>query len=282
MKMEYADCHLHSNPIKGMGAALIAKKFKESGGWFMALVMLPTWDYGELARNLEEYKRMLEVHVRECEKAREAGLKISCFAGLHPAEIEKLMNAGKKPLEVREYGFRIIDLLFRECGEGRIQGIGEIGRQHYKVKPEVLLITEDILEYILEKNRDYECPLQLHTENVPRFTAYNIAEVSKRVGSPIQKILLHHASPSVVADASKNGLWTTTPARLEPLRIVLQKVFEKILLETDFIDSPYSRAPGPWMIPVVLSKLLEEGVVDEDYLYRLNVSDVEKFFDVEY
>jgi TatD-related deoxyribonuclease len=104
MKIEYADCHLHSNPLKGMGAAGIAKKFKESGGWFMALIMLPTWDYGELARSLEEYKKTLEIHLRECEKAREKGLKISCFAGLHPSEIDKLINTARNRLKLESMG----------------------------------------------------------------------------------------------------------------------------------------------------------------------------------
>jgi len=42
----FADAHAHTNPLKGLGAKTVSERFRESGGWFIALVSLPPTSLG--------------------------------------------------------------------------------------------------------------------------------------------------------------------------------------------------------------------------------------------
>lgn len=55
-----ADGHTHSNPVKGLGMEKIAPKFREEGGWFVAIVGLSPWHYG-LEATFEGYEKRLRL-----------------------------------------------------------------------------------------------------------------------------------------------------------------------------------------------------------------------------
>ncbi len=282
-KIVVADAHLHSNPIRGLGARKIAEKFKENNGWFMALIMLPTWSYGRLARKIGEYKKALKMHLRECREARETGIRVACFAGLHPAEIDKLLAQGHNPYSAIEYGEQVIEHLYTLCDEMIIDGIGEIGRQHYKTRPESLLVAERILEYALHLNREHDCPLQLHTENLKGFTARNIREIVDEKGCNPGRVLLHHAGPGVVDEAVENRLWSTTPAYKENLKYILEKGFKaRYMVETDYTDSPEYRGTAPWELKELMEELVSAGIADEELVWRLNHENIIEYFGTSY
>lgn len=67
-EMKYADAHCHSNPIEGLGAREIAKRFKKHGGWFIALVSLPPYHYGYTEPSIESYRKMIELLLSEAKK----------------------------------------------------------------------------------------------------------------------------------------------------------------------------------------------------------------------
>ena len=277
--MKYSDAHLHSNPLKGIGAEAIAHRFKDANGWLIGLIMLPTWYYGGIASNIEEYKNKIRVHLKECEKARKTGIKIKCFAGLHPAEIDKVINMGKKISETRDYALKIINYLYKQCDEKIIDGIGEVGRQHYKVRPETLLMTEEVLEHILTMNKNHDCLLQLHLENVTGFTAKNIAQLIVKTGCKKENVLIHHANPKLAVEAVAEGLWATIPVRKEVLKSLFKnKINGNLLFETDYTDDPYSKATAPWDIPIILKELIDENVVDENVILKISVDNAEKYF----
>ncbi len=281
----FADAHLHSNPVKGIGARKIAENFKKNDGWFIALVMLPTWDYGEQATSLEDFDKAVKKHLKECREAEDKGLKVACFAGLHPAELDKLANKGMSAYEIKDYALNVIDYLFTLCKEQQIDGIGEIGRQHYKVRPDILVITQQLLEYVFKRQREYDCPIQLHLENIRGFTAKNISDMIDAYGSNRDRILIHHAKPGVLDEAIENKVWATTPGIYESLKVAFNRVSTiDFMIESDFIDDP--KRPGkvlyPWDIPVALKRLLAEGLIDNDVIERVNIDNITRFFKVDY
>ncbi len=282
--MMFADAHAHSNPVKGIGARAIAKKFKKAGGWFIALIMLPTWDYQIKLNSLDDYKKALEIHLRECASVSDEGLEVACFAGLHPAEIDHLITAGKNPKEVIELSKSIIEYLAKRFDEGLIDGVGEIGRPHYKTSPESILATQEVLEYTLHLSKDHGFPLQLHLENKRGFTAWNISSLVRKIGVPQDNVLVHHARPGVLEEVVETTLWATVPGIEKCLKRAFEKLdqeqFDHIMVESDFIDDP--RRPGvvayPWSLVEAERKMLKENVIDEEILKRVNVDNVKRFF----
>ena len=280
----FADAHGHTNPAVGMGAGRIAGKFAEAGGWFMALVALSPRHYGLKEHGLEGYRKVYDLHVSECRVARESGLQVSCLAGMHPADVDFLVNkAGMKPQEVLELGRKVVDLAADYCRKGLLDGIGEVGRQHYATKPSHLVVAQRIMEYALLKAEDVDCIVHLHLENDGAFTPSDIAELLDRLNVSKSRVLLHHARPGVLEHGVALGLPATTPG-LEPVLVAAFRRAEPLfMVESDHIDDP--GRPGtvvyPWEMAANQLRLLERGVVGEDTLYRVNVDNIVKYYGVE-
>ncbi|BES81350.1 TatD family hydrolase [Pyrodictium abyssi] len=284
MKLVFGDAHAHSSPL-GMGAAAVAKRFAEKGGWFMALVMLPPWHYGLDARpGFEMYMKAIDIHLRECRRAREAGLRVACLAGFHPAEVDKLISAGLSPEDVLSLGLRVVEYVGEMCRQGLLDGIGEVGRQHYKTMPERVAIASTIMTRALEYARDNDCIVHLHLENAGPATVDTTAKLVELVSVPKSRILFHHASARVASHAAASGYWATVAGKKELMRRVFEKIGVKhIMIESDYIDDPKRPCVSscPWEIIDRQVELMRSGVVDEETLYRINVDNIVEFYRVE-
>ncbi len=282
----FADAHCHANPIRGLGAKLVGEKFKKIGGWFVSLVMLPSWDYGEIAKNKDEYKKYVLRHIKECEDMRAVGLKVACFAGFHPAEIDKLINRGMRGIDVYSYATDVLSLLFKLCEEGKLQGVGELGRQHYKSSPESIVIAQRLLEYAVQLGKETGCPLQLHLENKRGFTAFDIKMILEKT-SVYKKdnVLIHHARPGLLEEVLNQNIWATTPGIKQSLEVVFKRIgYGMFMIESDFIDDP--NRPGtvvyPWDMVSFQKELLGKEIVDEKVLEKLNIDNIVKFFGIDF
>jgi len=275
---------MHANSVEGLGARRVIEKFREAGGWFAALVSLPPWHYGLMPRSIEEYKRAIEHHLRECRDARSVnGIRIACFAGFHPAEVDKLVSIGMKPEEALDLGLRVIELLVELCKKGVIDGIGEVGRQHYKTMPERVAIASTIMIRAFEASRDYGCPIHLHLENAGAATVNTVDYLVKLVGAEPSNILFHHASVRVAGLATSRGYAATVPGKKEQLRAALGNIGPVFIPESDYIDDPRRPCVSscPWEIVERQLELLKEGAVTEEQLMRINVDNVVRFYRVE-
>ncbi len=281
-----ADAHCHTNPVRGTGARVIAEKFKKSGGWFIAIVSLPPWSYGLGGSLLDDYKKVVEILLHECENAKEAGLEVSCIGGFHPAIIDRLADQGMELEKVRELGLKVIDYVATLCRQGVLDGIGEVGRQHYKTMPERVVLAEELLEYTLEVARDNNCIVHLHLENAGTYTVSSVSRTMRKIGlrNPT-RIIFHHVTTRMLAYIVDNNLSSTVPG-LEGvlLKIAEQKIEPRYMIESDYIDDP--KRPGvvtyPWNLSMVQKRLFEKGLFDEDYLFKINVDMIEKVYDKRY
>ncbi|MBE9390779.1 TatD family hydrolase [Fervidicoccus fontis] len=282
IKLTFSDAHSHCNPVRGMGAKRISEAFAREGGWFIAFIMLPSWDYGgEVLFDLEGYRKLVEIHSKDCREAKIPGLEVKCFAGFHPAEIDKLIESGKNPAEVLSYSLSIAEMLGKACSEGKIDGIGEVGRMHYKVQVHSALIAQRALEAFATVARDRDCPLQLHLEQIPGFTAESIEELIEKVGLKRDKVIIHHSTISVSKEARERGIWSTVLGKKELLSPLLEeRGLELLLLESDFIDDP--QRPGkviyPWEIGRSLSSMVEEGKLSSNEAEKIAIDNVKEFF----
>ncbi|MEM1619800.1 MAG: TatD family hydrolase [Fervidicoccaceae archaeon] len=279
----FADAHCHSNPASGLGAASIARKFKSVGGWFIALVSLPSWYYGlNSIEALRSYARVAETHLNECNRARESGVEVACFVGLHPAEIDRALESANSYGQVIELCENAVKLIFKLCERGVIDGVGEIGRQHYKARPENIIIAQKLLERALELARDSGCKVQLHLENIKGFTAQDLSGLISRLNVSMDLILVHHASPTLSLELSSRGIWSTVPATREAIARLAESGGALVMPESDFLDDP--RRPGavlePWAMAENFRSLREQSSITDEMLYKLNVDNIVRFFGV--
>ena len=275
-----ADAHTHTNPVKGLGMSKIAPKFKEAGGWFIALVGLSPWHYG-LEPTLEGYEKTLNLMIKEAEVAKEAGLKVKTLFGFHPADVDKLMGS-MEPEKVLEFGLKVLSIVEKYLKAGKIDGVGEVGRQHYKTTPVAVVIAQLIMDRALELSRDYDAVVHLHLEQGGRITALDVKRRIERVGAKVERVVVHHARGKSLAAAVEEGLVATVPGVRGSLERAIT-LEPKYMVESDHIDDP--KRPGvvvyPWDMAKNQLELLREGLVDEDYLWKINVDNVCKTFGVE-
>lgn len=279
----YADAHTHSNPIHGLGMNVIADKFRAKNGWFMAIVGLAPWSYG-LDPTVEGYLESFEIVLRECSIARQKGLKVACIVGMHPSDLDKLVyKYGIKLNEVLKLAYKVIDEVAKLCREGRIEGIGEVGRPHYRVDPVFVAASELVMVRAMEVAKDYGCILHLHLEQGNGVTVESIEKISRFIGISTDKIIFHHSRPGLLEYVVDKGYVATVPGVEAVLRTVFSRYKPVYLIESDHIDDP--RRPGvvvyPWQLVDNQLKLLKEDIVDEEYLYKVNVDNIVKIYGVE-
>jgi len=274
-----ADAHTHSNPVKGLGMSKIAPKFKEAGGWFLALVGLSPWHY-DLEPTLDGYEKTLKKTLEEARRARESGLKVKTLFGFHPADVDKLAGS-MEPEKVLEFGLKVLDIVEKYLKEGLLDGIGEVGRQHYKTNPVSVVISELIMNSAIERAKDYGAVVHLHLEQGGKVTAIDIKKRVESLSAPPHKVVVHHARGKSLAAAVEEGLVATVPGVKGSLERAIS-LPPNYMVESDHIDDP--KRPGvvvyPWEMAKNQLELLREGKVDEEYLWKLNVDNVVKVFGV--
>lgn len=278
----FADGHLHSNPIKGMGMNAIAKRLTEIGGWFVALVLLPPYHYG-FENTFEGYLKAVDVLRSECRASRELGLRAVCLAGVHPAAIEDEISMNTKAsVKVLEKAIKVIDYVAKLVREGVLDGFGEIGRPHYKASPEAFIVNNIITRYTLTLAKDLGAPTHLHLEQGGELTALDIENNIKSLGIDEYKVVMHHADVSTAKAAQARNLISTVPGKYPVLKEVFRLLKPYFMVESDYIDDP--KRPGvssyPWEIVENQKKLLNEGIVDEEYLCKLNIDMILKVYGV--
>ncbi|MEB3851312.1 MAG: TatD family hydrolase [Desulfurococcales archaeon] len=287
-RVPVGDGHGHSNPVRGLGAARIADRFRRSGGWFQALVALSPWHYAIDYRGFESYVETVELHIRECKAVEDAGLRVACLAGFHPADVDKLIDKYRlKPVEALELGLRVVDYVAGLCREGVLDGIGEVGRQHYKTAPERVLVSEIILERAMEYARDYGCLVHMHLENSGADTVlltHRRAEaLGVAPGRGRERLVFHHSKPVMVEKAHELGYPSTLPGIARLLEGVANRLRPVYMVESDYIDDP--ARPGavvyPWDMADTINRLVSKGVLDAEAAYKISVDNIVKTYGVE-
>lgn len=259
----------------------MGRRFREAGGWFIALVSLPPTQCG-LEGCLDGLLKSFEVHVRECLKARSEGVGVACLAGIHPAYVDELVRtAGVHRVdEVLTIVRRALESLRRLRSEGLIDGFGEFGRPHYKTLPESVVVNEVLLRDVLELCSDTDSVLHLHTEQGGSATVASVDAMVRSAGAFRCRVVFHHASLPVVRSAESLGYFSTVLGRKDLLLSVLELSASRVLVESDFIDDP--KRPGavmyPWDLAGEVGQVLAGEGKYEGVLRKYLISNVEELY----
>ncbi len=284
-KLMISDAHAHISNL-GIGPQVYARKFKECGGWFIALVSLPPYHYG-LSDSLNDFIKSLSIHTELCRVIASYGIKVSCLVGMHPAYIDRVVkNYQNKPEKIIKLINGGLNYILNLLKKGYIDGIGEVGRPHYRSIPESFSVNNYVLMNALRISKDYGAVLHLHLEDKGLLSVISINGLCSILGFKNKcKVVFHHASITTSTYARTYGFSSTIVGRYEVIKNLIERSGEvaNVMLESDYIDDP--RRPGvvmyPWQISYEVNKLLNTNPNYADVLSRLLVDNVVKVYGVE-
>ena len=139
----------------------------------------------------------------------------------------------------------------------------------------------------MEKAKDLDCPVVLHTETATPKVFKEIALMAKRVGLDLYKVVKHFSPPAIHLEEN-HGI---TPSVIS-MDLALREAFSKLrssnakngfMMETDYLDDPKRPGSvlGPRTVPRKTYSLYESGFIDEDMVYKVHKETPEKVYGIE-
>ncbi len=270
------DNHLH---LRRDGRFLDAiREFQQAGGTHFILCQYPMPSrviqdksykacYAETLAMAEEINRSL-------------GVVVFVVVGPYPVDILPLTEAfGRETaIALMKKG---MDEAAALCEEKQCVAIGEIGRPHFPVGPQVVIDSNDILQYGMGRARDAGVPVVLHTESTTPAQCHELALLGKHVGLPPERIVKHFAPPLVTMEENA-GLMPSVLASKKNIIEALAKG-DRFMMETDYIDDP--RRPGavlgPKTVPRLTRSLLDAGVMTMEQARRIHEENPKKTYGID-
>ncbi len=264
MAVPIHDNHFHCKPDgwKGLQAA---KEFQAAGGTSLAHVRLPSYP-GKVARFVET----CEAHVAFSEQIRSLGLTVWSAIGPYPLEPMRVAEAHGWEVAM-EYGRQCLDACRPFFENGQAHCLGEVGRAHFEVPPDVQAHNNELLQYAFTVAKECDVPIMLHTEHTTADTMAEFASMADKAGLRRDRVIKHYCGP-LVEEPEHHGLIPSIIAGRSNIRKALAKQHGgRFMLETDYIDEP--TRPNVVMpcdtVPKRVLGLMQNGELDEETAHRI-------------
>jgi len=260
------DNHLH---LRRDGRFLEAvKEFQVVGGTHFVLVQYPM---PNIVLKEKSYQSCYQETLKMAEEIR-TSLKIGVFVVVGPYPVDLLTlqeNLGRdSALSIMRKG---MEEAARLCKEHHCIAIGEIGRPHFPVDPQILKDSNDLLIYGMAQAKDADVPVVLHTESTSPTQCRELVEMGRKAGLPPDRIVKHFAPPLITPEEN-SGLMPSVLSTRRNITEALKKG-TRFLMETDYIDD-VSR-PGAVLatrsVPKLTKNLLQENLLSEKQAYTIHV-----------
>ncbi|MCI4330426.1 MAG: TatD family hydrolase [Thermoplasmata archaeon] len=230
------DHHCHLSP-DGEGVAA-AQRFRAAGGTHL---FLATQQYGpKTPTRLEEYAAQFETTERIA-RAVEAETGLVVYLTVAPYPIDMIRAAETLGLQAAVGLQRsALELAGRWVEEGKAVALGEIGRPHFAVAPELAEASSEVLRSALEIARDVGCPAVVHCEELDAAGYRELAAFAARASFPLGKLVKHYAK-TVLSPEELGGIVPSYLASRDAVAGSLRHP-GPWFWETDFLDDP--KRPG--------------------------------------
>lgn len=271
------DNHFH---VQETGRFLEAvRAFCAAGGTHLTLIPIPGTT---LKTTRAEWRAFFEAHLRICDRvARETPAKV--LAALGPYPVEFVYDAQKRGVGPARDAFRAgYDAAHDLLRDHRAVAMGEVGRPHFEVPPEIWSASNELLQYGLERCREADAAAILHTEHATPQVFADLAGIARAARFPLERLVKHYAPP-LVRPEENHGLWPSIIASKSQTQAAIGQG-PRFLMETDYIDDlarPDVVLP-PHAVPKRTKALSQQGIPDETLLtiharnpeaiYRVNVT----------
>ena len=270
------DNHLH---LSRNGRFLDAiNDFKKAGGTHFVLCQLPMTD---LVISSKSYKLCYRETLKMAEEIR-SKIDVGVFVtvGPYPVDYLKLKErfGREETVQMMKKGMDEAAVL---CEEKQCIAIGEIGRPHFPVDEQVKNDSNEILLYGMQKAKDVDVPVVLHTESTTPNHCKELVEMGKKIGLPAHKIVKHY-SPPLILKTENYGLIPSVLASQKNLILAVKKG-TRFMMETDYIDD--IKRPGavlgPKTVPKRTKELMETGVLTDEQAYDIHKKNPEKTYGID-
>lgn len=226
------DHHCHLSP-SGEGVAA-ARRFRAAGGTHLFLAT-QNYSLGPPIR-IETYREQFATTQALAHRVT-AETGVLAYPVLAPFPVDLVQAAPLVGLRAAtELQRAALDLAAREVRERRAVAIGEVGRPHFPVAPDVAEAVEGVLVHALEVARDVGCPVVLHSEELDPAGYRGIAGLAARAGFPPDRLVKHYAR-SIVPASDRLGVVPSYIARRDVVGPTLREP-GPWFWETDFLDDP--------------------------------------------
>lgn len=266
-KVPILDDHVHLDPFKGRHVEA-ARDFEKMGGTHLIISHMP---YEERpVRDLEGFRRSFDITIGLKDKVNdETGVRAHATVGPYPAELIDLEKIHGLQ-EAKEIMMKAMDLAGEYVREGSALAIGEVGRPHFPVTPEIWEASNEILAHGMSVAKEVGCAIVLHTESATSATMKELAETARRVGLDTARVVKHYCAPFVLPEEN-HGLMPSVLSSKEAVDEALRKGL-RFMMETDFLDDP--RRPGAVLnittVPKRTNQLMRKGVMRLDDAYQIH------------
>ena len=274
------DDHFHVDPYHGLFIEAV-KEFHRAGGTHLVVVYKTAHDYGFPGLKAEDFINAMDFHIELVDRInRETPVKAYAVVGVHPAEFDYL--AREKGLEyAKNEVMNALEYAQKLCLEGKAIGIGEIGRPHYEVPPEIWEASIELMKYGMSLAKEADCAVQLHTESFDEEKFRELGEYVREVGIKPYRVVKHF-SPPLVKVAEEVGVFPSIIASKKNIKAAIEQG-NRFMMETDYIDD--RKRPGavlgPKTVPKRTKAFLQNGIFTEEDVYRIHVKNPRKVYGVE-
>jgi TatD-related deoxyribonuclease len=264
--MPILDDHLHLQP-EGKNVEFL-REFEKAGGTHVILCNLPY--KGVKIKTGQDFRKQYQISLDLAERCRkETSVKVFVMLGPYPGHVAWLWDElGKeKTLQAMMEG---MDIAAQLVQDGKALGIGEIGRPHFPVSPEIWAASNEIMKHGMRLAKEVGCTIQLHTESAGPEVWQELAGFADSVGLSREKVVKHYSGPAIL-ERENHGLFPSVLSSKENILAAAEKG-SRFMMETDFLDDP--RRPGAVFAPATVPKrtkaMLEAGVFTDETVARIH------------
>ncbi len=260
------DNHIHFRPeflgVEG------AKLFEKAGGTAILLTHSP---YEDIPINRgSDYDKAYRKTLAMADAIR-AATRLQVFVALGPYPIECLHLKEVQGLEAGVSAMRQgLDIASRYVAQGKAVAIGEIGRPHFPVGPEITQACNEVMEYAMQCAKRLGCAVILHTEDPTPDTFREFAAIAAKAGIDKNRVVKHHSTPLTRLEDTQ-GLVPSILAK-EVLVTEALKGGPHFMLETDYIDDPQRPGAvlGPATVPRKTLAWIQKGILSEEQAWTIH------------
>jgi TatD-related deoxyribonuclease len=271
------DNHVHLHP-NGRHVEAV-RDFARAGGTHLVLSHLPyeMVPVTEARHFGESYQITLDMAER-CRRETEVGVEVTL--GPYPVLLIGLAERHglTRAVEIMKEGMEEAQ---RQVLEGRAIGIGEIGRPHFPVPPDIWEASNDIIHHGMRLAKEASCPVVLHTESATPENMREMAMLADKAGLPRHKVVKHYCPPLVREDEN-SGLFPSVLASRPAVAEALSKG-TRFLMETDYLDD--MQRPGAVMaittVPKRTKALLQSGQMSQEQAAIIHGENPRKVYGIE-
>jgi TatD-related deoxyribonuclease len=278
--MPITDNHMHLDPVRGIGPREVAKQFSRSGGTHLIVVNKLLDDGSVVLRSRGDFRLAMGGFLDTVRDVAEEVVAAYPVVGPHPAQLVVLWEelGGERAVSLMR---EAIELSAELVESGKATALGEVGRPHFEVSPEIWRASNELMEYTFKLAADLGCAVQLHTETGTARQFEELGEMARGQGLDPGKVVKHH-SPPLVRAGEETGVVPSILAREDDVTAALGQG-SRFLMETDYMDdrSRPGAVLGPRTVPRITRRLIEGGRMSEEVGWLIHKANVEDTYGID-